>query len=64
MTSTTHDKTYNTTIQLNNNIHINNVLMRFLAQIQLNQLIEIVPSMADIFIQKVTQVSPLSQDHA
>ncbi|HAF36415.1 MULTISPECIES: ABC transporter ATP-binding protein [Sphingobacterium] len=64
ITSTKHDKTYNTTIQLNNNIHINNVLMRFLAQIQLNQLIEIVPSMADIFIQKVTQVSPLSQDHA
>jgi len=64
ITSTKHDKTYNTTIQLNNNIHINNVLMRFLPQIQLNQLIEIVPSMADIFIQKVTQVSPLSQDHA
>ncbi|WP_367330543.1 ABC transporter ATP-binding protein [Sphingobacterium multivorum] len=64
ITSTKHEKTYNTTIQLNNNIHINNVLMRFLPQIQLNQLIEIVPSMADIFIQKVTQVSPLSQDHA
>ena len=64
ITSTKHDKTYNITIQLNNNIHINNVLMRFLPQIQLNQLIEIVPSMADIFIQKVTQVSPLSQDHA
>ncbi|WP_286844288.1 MULTISPECIES: ABC transporter ATP-binding protein [Sphingobacterium] len=64
ITYTKHDKTYNTTIQLNNNIHINNVLMLFLPQIQLNQLIEIVPSMADIFIQKVTQVSPLSQDHA
>jgi ABC-2 type transport system ATP-binding protein len=64
ITTTKHEKTYNTTIQLNNNVHINNVLMRFLPQIQLNQLIEIVPSMADIFIQKVTQVSPLSQDHA
>lgn len=64
ITSTKQEKTYNTTIQLNNNIHINNVLMRFLREIQLNQLIEIVPSMADIFIQKVTQVSPLSQDHA
>ncbi|WP_336829116.1 ABC transporter ATP-binding protein [Sphingobacterium multivorum] len=64
ITSTKHEKTYKTTIQLNNNIHVNNVLMRFLPQIQLNQLIEIVPSMADIFIEKVTQVSPLSQDHA
>ncbi|WET69157.1 ABC transporter ATP-binding protein [Sphingobacterium sp.] len=64
ITSTKHEKTYITTIQLNNNNHINDVLMRYIPQIQLNQLIEIVPSMADIFIQKVTQVSPLSQDHA
>ena len=64
ITSTKYEKTYITTIQLNNNSHINDVLMRFIPQIQLNQLIEIVPSMADIFIQKVTQVSPLSQDHA
>ncbi|QMV68228.1 ATP-binding cassette domain-containing protein [Sphingobacterium paramultivorum] len=64
ITSTKHEKTYITTIKLNNNNHINDVLMRYIPQIQLNQLIEIVPSMADIFIQKVTQVSPLSQDHA
>ncbi|WP_333625079.1 ABC transporter ATP-binding protein [Sphingobacterium siyangense] len=64
ITSTKHEKTYITTIQLNNNIHINDVLMRFIPQIQLNQLIEIVPSMADIFIQKVTQVSPTANDHA
>lgn len=38
--------------------------MRFLPQIQLNQLIEIVPSMADIFIQKVTESSTISNDHA
>ncbi len=64
VTSTKHEKTYITTIQLNNNTHINDVLMRFIPQIQLNQLIEIVPSMADIFIQKVTQVSPTANDHA
>ncbi|WP_341832574.1 ABC transporter ATP-binding protein [Sphingobacterium thalpophilum] len=64
VTSTKHEKTYITTIQLNNNSHINDVLMRFIPQIQLNQLIEIVPSMADIFIQKVTQVSPTANDHA
>ncbi|WP_448137896.1 ABC transporter ATP-binding protein [Sphingobacterium siyangense] len=64
ITSIKHEKTYITTIQLNNNSHINDVLMRFIPQIQLNQLIEIVPSMADIFIQKVTQVSPTSNDHA
>ncbi|UQA77263.1 ATP-binding cassette domain-containing protein [Sphingobacterium siyangense] len=64
ITSSKHEKTYITTIQLNNNIHINDVLMRFIPQIQLNQLIEIVPSMADIFIQKVTQVSPTANDHA
>lgn len=64
ITSTKHEKTYITTIQLNNNSHINDVLMRFVPQIQLNQLIEIVPSMADIFIQKVTQVSPTANDHA
>lgn len=64
ITSTKHEKTYITTIQLNNNSHINDVLMRFIPQIQLNQLIEIVPSMADIFIQKVTQVSPTANDHA
>ncbi len=64
ITSTKHKKTYITTIQLNNNSHINDVLMRFIPQIQLNQLIEIVPSMADIFIQKVTQVSPTANDHA
>ncbi|MGJ1415513.1 ABC transporter ATP-binding protein [Sphingobacterium multivorum] len=64
VTSTKNEKTYITTIQLNNNSHINDVLMRFVPQIQLNQLIEIVPSMADIFIQKVTQVSPTANDHA
>jgi ABC-2 type transport system ATP-binding protein len=64
ITSTKYEKTYITTIQLNNNTHINDVLMRFIPQIQLNQLIEIVPSMADIFIQKVTQVSPTANDHA
>lgn len=64
ITSTKNEKTYITTIQLNNNSHINDVLMRFVPQIQLNQLIEIVPSMADIFIQKVTQVSPTANDHA
>ncbi|MGJ1242097.1 ABC transporter ATP-binding protein [Sphingobacterium sp. UGAL515B_05] len=64
ITSTKHEKTYITTIQLNNNSHINDVLMRFIPKIQLNQLIEIVPSMADIFIQKVTQVSPTANDHA
>lgn len=64
ITSTRSEKTYITTIQLNNNININNVLMRFLPQIQLNQLIEIVPSMADIFIQKVTESSTISNDHA
>ncbi|MGJ1402667.1 ABC transporter ATP-binding protein [Sphingobacterium sp. G1-14] len=64
ITSTKNEKTYITTIQLNNNSHINDVLMRFIPQIQLNQLIEIVPSMADIFIQKVTQVSPTANDHA
>ncbi len=64
ITSTKHEKTYITTIQLNNNSHINDVLMRFVPQIQLNQLIEIVPSMADIFIQKVTQVSPTANDLA
>lgn len=64
ITSTKHEKTYITTIQLNNNSHINDVLMHFIPQIQLNQLIEIVPSMADIFIQKVTQVSPTANDHA
>lgn len=64
ITSTKHEKTYITTIQLNNNNHINDVLMRYIPQIQLNQLIEIVPSMADIFIQKVTQVSPTANDHA
>ncbi|WP_293880917.1 MULTISPECIES: ABC transporter ATP-binding protein [unclassified Sphingobacterium] len=58
------DKTYFTTIQLNNNIHINEVLMHLIPQIQLNQLIEIVPSMADIFIQKVTQASPIANSHA
>ncbi|MDR6733252.1 ABC transporter ATP-binding protein [Sphingobacterium sp. 2149] len=58
------DKTYITTIQLNNNIHINEVLMHLIPQIQLNQLIEIVPSMADIFIQKVTQASPIANNHA
>ncbi|WP_343556429.1 ABC transporter ATP-binding protein [Sphingobacterium sp.] len=62
--STKSENTYITTIQLNNNVHINDVLMLFLPKIQLNQLIEIVPSMSDIFIQKVTQVSPLSQNHA
>ncbi|WP_312189955.1 ABC transporter ATP-binding protein [Sphingobacterium sp.] len=64
ITSTRSENTYSTTIQLNNNININNVLMRFLPQIQLNQLIEIVPSMADIFIQKVTESSTISNDHA
>jgi len=64
ITSTKHEKTYITTIQINNNSHINDVLMRFIPQIQLNQLIEIVPSMADIFIQKVTQVSHTANDHA
>ncbi|MDF2479305.1 MAG: transporter ATP-binding protein [Sphingobacterium sp.] len=64
ITSTRVEKTYITTIQLNRNIHINDVLIYFLPQIQLNQLIEIVPSMADIFIQKVTQVSPKANDHA
>ena len=64
ITSTKYEKKYITTIQLNNNSHINDVLMRFIPQIQLNQLIEIVPSMADIFIQKVTQVSPTANDHA
>ncbi|WP_411973543.1 ABC transporter ATP-binding protein [Sphingobacterium sp. Lzh-3] len=64
ITSTKHEKTYITTIQLNNNSHINDVLMRFIPKIQLNQLIEIVPSMADIFIQKVTQISPTANDHA
>lgn len=64
ITSTRFEKTYITTIQLNSNIHINDVLIYFLPQIQLNQLIEIVPSMADIFIQKVTQVSPKANDHA
>lgn len=58
------DKTYTTTIQLNNNIHINEVLMHLIPRIQLNQLIEIVPSMADIFIQKVTQASPIVNNHA
>lgn len=58
------NKTYITTIQLNNNIHINEVLMHLIPQIQLNQLIEIVPSMADIFIQKVTQASPIANNHA
>jgi ABC-type uncharacterized transport system, ATPase component len=62
--STKSENTYITTIQLNNNVYINDVLMHFLPKIQLNQLIEIVPSMSDIFIQKVTQVSPLSQNHA
>jgi len=62
--STKSENTYTTTIQLNNNVHINDVLMLFLPKIQLNQLIEIVPSMSDIFIQNVTQVSPLSQNHA
>ncbi len=62
--STKSENTYSTTIQLNNNVHINDVLILFLPKIQLNQLIEIVPSMSDIFIQKVTQVSPLSQNHA
>ncbi len=62
--STKSENTYITTIQLNNNVHINDVLILFLPKIQLNQLIEIVPSMSDIFIQKVTQVSPLSQNHA
>jgi len=64
ITSTRVEKTYITTIQLNRNIHINDVLIHFLPQIQLNQLIEIVPSMGDIFIQKVTQVSPKANDHA
>lgn len=64
ITSTRVEKTYITTIQLNSNIHINDVLIHFLPQIQLNQLIEIVPSMGDIFIQKVTQVSPKANDHA
>lgn len=62
--STKSENTYITTIQLNNNVYINDVLIHFLPKIQLNQLIEIVPSMSDIFIQKVTQVSPLSQNHA
>ncbi|WP_293898008.1 ABC transporter ATP-binding protein [Sphingobacterium sp. UBA5670] len=62
--STKSENTYTTTIQLNNNVYINDVLMLFLPKIQLNQMIEIVPSMSDIFIQKVTQVSPLSQNHA
>lgn len=62
--STKSENTYITTIQLNNNVYINDVLMLFLPKIQLNQMIEIVPSMSDIFIQKVTQVSPLSQNHA
>nr|WP_288813428.1 ABC transporter ATP-binding protein [uncultured Sphingobacterium sp.] len=64
ITSRRVEKTYITTIQLNSNIHINDVLIHFLPQIQLNQLIEIVPSMGDIFIQKVTQVSPKANDHA
>lgn len=64
ITSTRVEKTYITTIQLNSSIHINDVLIHFLPQIQLNQLIEIVPSMGDIFIQKVTQVSPKANDHA
>jgi len=64
ITSTRVEKTYITTIQLNRSIHINDVLIHFLPQIQLNQLIEIVPSMGDIFIQKVTQVSPKANDHA
>jgi len=64
LASTETENTYITTIQLNNNVHINDVLIHFLPKMQLNQLIEIVPSMSDIFIQKVTQVSPLSQNHA
>lgn len=62
--STRSDNTYRTTIQLNDSIDINQVLTYLLPKVQLNQLIEIVPSMADIFIQKVTDVSPLPQDHA
>ncbi|RKO71639.1 ATP-binding cassette domain-containing protein [Sphingobacterium puteale] len=64
ITSTKIEKTYITIIQLNRNIHINDVLIHFLPQIQLNQLIEIVPSIGDIFIQKVTQVSPTANEHA
>lgn len=62
--SSQKDQVYSTTIQLHSGIHINNVLTDILPKVQLNQLIEIVPSMADIFIQKVTQVSSLSTDHA
>ncbi|WP_104381057.1 ABC transporter ATP-binding protein [Sphingobacterium sp. HMA12] len=64
VSSSQKDNIYNTTIQLNNGVNINHVLTEILPKIQLNQIIEIVPSMADIFIQKVTEVSPLSPDHA
>lgn len=64
VSSTQKENIYNTTIQLNKDININHVLTELLPKVQLNQLIEIVPSMADIFIQKVTEVSPLSSDHA
>jgi len=64
VSSSQKENIYNTTIQLNKDININNVLIQLLPKIQLNQIIELVPSMADIFIQKVTEVSPLSPDHA
>jgi len=64
VSSSQKENIYNTTIQLNKDVNINNALTSLLPKIQLNQIIELVPSMADIFIQKVTEVSPLSPDHA
>lgn len=64
VSSSQKEDIYKTTIQLNKDININNVLTSLLPKIQLNQIIELVPSMADIFIQKVTEASPLSPDHA
>ncbi|MDF2516134.1 MAG: transporter ATP-binding protein [Sphingobacterium sp.] len=64
VSSSQKEDIYKATIQLNKYININNVLTSLLPKIQLNQIIELVPSMADIFIQKVTEASPLSPDHA
>ncbi|GAA4181498.1 ABC transporter ATP-binding protein [Sphingobacterium ginsenosidimutans] len=64
VSSSQKENIYNTTIQLNKDVNINNILTSLLPKIQLNQIIELVPSMADIFIQKVTEVSTLSPDHA
>lgn len=62
--STQTESMHTASIQLKPDVSINHVLADLLPKVQLNQLIELVPSMADIFIQKVTQVSPLSQQHA